>query len=141
MSNKLSSKLIKEWHPTRNYPLVPENFKAGSSKKVWWKCSKGDDHEWEAGINDRTGGHGCPFCSNLKVSKTNSLAKVNSQLAREWHPTRNGLLLPENFKAGSNKKVWWKCLRFSHEWESTIANRSRGSGCPYCHNEKKSKKV
>ena len=27
-------------------------------------------------------------------------------LAAEWHPTKNGEKLPEDFLHGSNKKVW-----------------------------------
>lgn len=31
----------------------------------------------------------------------------------------------------SNRKVWWlgDC---GHEWETTVANRTVGKGCPYC---------
>lgn len=45
-------KLVKEWHPTKNGDLKPSDFTAGSGQKVWWKCPKGDDHEWEARIGD-----------------------------------------------------------------------------------------
>jgi hypothetical protein len=36
---------------------------AGSDKKYWWKCDKGDDHEWKALVYNRTIGSGCPFCT------------------------------------------------------------------------------
>ncbi len=41
----------------------------------------------------------------------NDLATVNPNLAAEWHPSKNGSLLPSQTTAGSNKKVWWlgKC--------------------------------
>ena len=39
--------LATEWHPTKN-SLLPWQVSAGSNKKVWWKCEKGPDHEWEA---------------------------------------------------------------------------------------------
>ena len=58
----LNPKLSSEWHPTKNASLKPENFKSGSSRKVWWKCPKGDDHEWETQIYHRSKGNGCPFC-------------------------------------------------------------------------------
>ena len=73
MTKYLSSyrELVKEWHPTKNGDLIPDNFTYGSGKKVWWKCSKGDDHEWIVSINNRTSNkRKCPFCSNQKVSKT-----------------------------------------------------------------------
>ena len=31
--------LAKEWHPTKNRDLTPYMVTAGSSKRVWWKCS------------------------------------------------------------------------------------------------------
>jgi len=61
-----------EWHPTKNNGLKPEDFSNYSHKKVWWKCPKGEDHEWETSINNRTKpkGTGCPFCARQKTSKT-----------------------------------------------------------------------
>ena len=61
----------------------------------------------------------------------NDLATVNPNLAAEWHPSKNGSLLPSQTTAGSNKKVWWlgKC---GHEWEREICERSKGHGCPVC---------
>ena len=40
-----------------------------SGQKVWWKCSNG--HEWQAIIQDRNKGSGCPICrKNKKQEKT-----------------------------------------------------------------------
>ena len=130
-------KLASEWHPTKNGDLRPENFTQGSDKKVWWKCPKGDDHEWNAHIFRRNRGDGCPFCSGRKASKSSNLLLLNPKLASEWHPTKNGDLRPEEVKPLSNKKVWWKCPKGNdHEWEATIDNRSKGTGCPYCSGRK-----
>ncbi|MEI7482789.1 MAG: zinc-ribbon domain-containing protein [Elusimicrobiota bacterium] len=65
------------------------------------------------------------------MAKNNSLAKYNSALSRQWHPSRNGELTPVNVTAGSNKKVWWLCKK-GHEWLSSINNRTNGNGCPFC---------
>lgn len=54
-------KLAKEWHPTKNGNVQPTMVKEGSNKKAWWICDKG--HEWEAVINSRSQGRGCPLCS------------------------------------------------------------------------------
>ena len=55
--------LVKEWHPTKNGDLRPEDVTHGSGKKVWWLCSK--NHDYEAAIKDRaTKNSGCPLCSN-----------------------------------------------------------------------------
>ena len=127
--------IAKEWHPTKNGDLRPENFMRASHKKVWWKCSKGDDHEWETTISHRAKrGQGCPYCVGKKTSKDNNLLILCPDIAKEWHPTKNGDLRPENFMRGSHKKVWWKCSK-GHEWEAIISNRARkskGTGCTSC---------
>ncbi|MEQ2536656.1 zinc-ribbon domain-containing protein [Coprococcus comes] len=65
----------------------------------------------------------------------NDLAKVNPDLAAEWHPSKNGSLLPSQITAGSNRKVWWlgKC---GHEWQAVVSSRTRGNGCPFCANKR-----
>ena len=73
MKKYLSSypELVKEWHPTKNGDLTPKDVTYGSDKKVWWKCHKQDDHEWQASISKRTiSGRACPVCSGLKPSKS-----------------------------------------------------------------------
>ena len=63
----------------------------------------------------------------------NSLAELNPELAKEWHPTENGDLTPYDVTPGSGKKVWWKCDKGDdHKWESSVANRSKGRGCAIC---------
>ncbi len=42
-----------QWHAMRNGDLLPEAIVAGSSKKVWWTCPKGPDHEWQATVDHR----------------------------------------------------------------------------------------
>ena len=59
--------LANQWHPTLNGDLTPSDITKGSNKKVWWKCPKGEDHEWEARPNSRSKGSGCPICTNQKV--------------------------------------------------------------------------
>ena len=62
-----------------------------------------------------------------------SLAETHPDLAAQWS-SRNESMVSE-VTAGSSKKVWWigEC---SHEWQSTVANRTKGSGCPYCKGRK-----
>ena len=101
--------LLTEWHPDKNKTLNPHMLLATSPKKVWWICPKAVDHEWQAAALYRAKGAGCPFCTNRKVCKTNSLTYLHPSLAREWHPTKNGDLTPEDVVPGSNKKAWWLC--------------------------------
>ena len=44
--------VAKQWHPTKNGDLTPHEFTSGSNKKFWWKCPKGDDHEWMTAMTD-----------------------------------------------------------------------------------------
>ena len=122
--------LAAEWHPTKNGSLTPEHVSTGSIKKVWWlgKCG----HEWEAVVSSRARGHGCPYCSGLRLLEgINDLQTINPELAQEWHPTKNGALIPTSISAGSEKKIWWlgKC---GHEWQAIPKSRNRGNGCPIC---------
>ncbi len=138
-SNNLSAlypELAKEWHPTKNKELTPIDVVPGSNKKVWWQCSKGDDHVWQTSVAKRTKGDGCPICSNRIIVKSNCLETLNPQLASEWHPAKNGAISPRNVSPGSNKKAWWKCNKASdHEWEAVIVSRDNGMGCPMCSNQ------
>ena len=132
--------LIKEWDYDKNIDLKPDEVSCGSSKKVWWKCSK-CGHEWEAMIGDRTKGRNCPKCSRLEAAKAHSLPKPGEslqdklpELAKEWDLVKNGDLKPTMVTPGSNKKAWWKCSK-GHEWEAVISSRSSGVSCPVCANK------
>lgn len=130
----LHPELARQWHPAKNKDLTPYVVRPGSHKKVWWRCPKGKDHEWQSQVKARANGIGCPFCSNKKISMDNCLATTHPDLAREWHPTKNKDLNPYIVTYGLGRKVWWRCLKGKdHEWQSIIANRARrGDGCPYC---------
>ena len=122
--------LAAEWHPTKNGILKPDMVAKAGNDKVWWLCANG--HEWQAVVNSRYMGNGCPYCAGKKLLLGyNDLQTVKPALAAEWHPTKNGNLLPTMFLEKSGRKVWWKCKE-GHEWEAAIRHRSNGSGCPYC---------
>jgi hypothetical protein len=129
--------LVDQWHLTKNGNLTPQNIVACSGKKVWWKCPKGEDHEWSTSVRKRTIEQtGCPYCSGHKVSKTNCLLTIYPEVAKDWHPNKNGNLTSQNIVAGSGKKVWWKCPKGEdHEWVASPDQRKK-SGCPYCSNRR-----
>jgi hypothetical protein len=135
-----------QWHPDKNGVLKPEDFTPRSRAKVWWKCPKGIDHEWQSLVQTRTDSRsnldGCPFCANKRPSRTNNLDVLYPELSRQWHPTKNKDLKPEDFLPGSDWKAWWKCsANKNHEWEARIANRARlGRGCPFCNKTGKRRK-
>ena len=127
--------LARQWHPTKNGDLTPADVVPGTRRKVWWVCDKG--HEWRAAVSARVNGSGCPVCTSKKiVPGINDLASQYPAVAKEWHPTKNGSLTPEQVAPASNKKVWWICDK-GHEYQATVASRTqRNGGCPYCANTK-----
>ena len=135
--------IAEQWHPTKNDPLTPDDVVPGSCRKVWWKCPKSPDHEWETTVDNRTRMRsGCPCCSGRKASVSNSLATLFPTIAAQWHPTKNEGLTPEGIPAGSHKKIWWQCpLSADHEWQATVKDRTASNGatgCPCCAGQKAS---
>ena len=126
--------LSKQWHPTKNGNLTPFKVGKSSPKKVWWKCEKGEDHEWISSINNRSNGNGCPICIGKKIVKSNCLATTHPEIAKQWHPTKNGKSNPYNIGGGSGKRFWWKCEKGDdHEWITSPSNRTRKGGrCAIC---------
>ena len=126
--------LLKEWHPIKNGDLKPTQVAFGSRKKVWWQCEKG--HEWEAAVSNRTKKNptSCPYCSGRKVVEgINDLATTHPEIAKQWHPIKNGDLKVVGITANSTKVVWWMCEK-GHEWYEKPCYRTRegNESCPYC---------
>ena len=127
--------LAKQWHFMRNGELVPERIVAGSTRRVWWKCTAASDHEWRVSPHDRVNLEGgCPFCLCMRVCSSNSLAATRPRIAAEWHPKKNLHLTARDVVPGSGLRVWWRCKRHAeHEWRASVSNRVlRRSKCPFC---------
>ena len=105
----------------------PTTVNAGSSKKLGWKCELG--HKWQAQVNSRTSGNGCPVCSgNAVLVGFNDLATTHPEIAVQvdgWDPT--------TVIAGSHQKLSWQC-ELGHKWKAQIKDRTTGRGCPSCSN-------
>jgi len=137
MKNKKSiyethQKLIdEEWDYEKNNELGldPRKITYGSDKKAWWICKQG--HKWEATINNRHNGKGCPYCYGRKVCKNDSLAIKFPKILEEWNYKKNIKLDPYSTAPYSSKKIWWICKK-KHEWKARVFSRSSGCGCPYC---------
>jgi hypothetical protein len=123
-----------EWHPTRNRPLRPDQMRAGSDLKVWWRCARDPTHEWRTFICNRSNGTTCPMCSGRVATPTTSLRALHPEVAERWHPTKNGKLTPDQIKLNAKKKVWWQCPKDPrHEWQAPP--RAMGK-CPICVGKK-----
>lgn len=133
--------VAKLWHPVKNGNLTPYDVTSGSGKIVWWKCQKAEDHEWKARVSDcAKKGQGCSCCAGRTVVSSNCLSVLYPDIAKQWHPVKNGNLFPHMVTAYSNKSVWWKCLVGNdHEWQTKINTRTGlKRGCPYCAHRKAS---
>lgn len=126
----LNPNLASEWNYKKN-KITPADVTCGSSKKVWWLCSKG--HEWEATISKRNSGRGCPYCSGQRVLRGfNDFATIMPELLKEWNYNKNTDIYPTELSAHSGRKVWWKCKNCGYEWQATVDKRSNGRNCPAC---------
>lgn len=128
--------LAKEWHPTKNLPLLPSDISYGSGIRAWWKCSS--NHEWDAVINSRRQGSGCPYCAGQKPTVERNFATVYPELLKEVDWSKNKNLDPLKLTPRANQKIWWKCDK-GHSWQATITNKTRKGykgECPYCLNRK-----
>jgi len=130
-----------EWHPTKNEDLVFSNMKEKDRTKIWWRHkdkTTGKIHEWPTRFNIIIKNGRCEVCDNRYIQVgVNDLATLNSEIALEWHPTKNGGLTPQMVGTGCDKKVWWmknhKEINEIHEWPARISNRARREvGCAVC---------
>lgn len=146
--------LTKEWHPTLNKDLKPDEVVCGSGREIYWYCpvcNHGSDGEWVTTINQRTSRNsGCPKCgynwSDGRIHKTTSTVitkgvnDLNSQYAeliKEWHQTLNNTLKPDEIKCHSGRKTYWQCTKCNYgsdgEWIRTVYQRTaQKTGCPRC---------
>lgn len=123
--------LLSQWDEGKNGRLKPDMLETRSRQKVWWRCEKG--HSWQAALDSRVYlGRSCPYCANQAVLLgENDMTTVAPEMAKLWHPTRNGALLPSDVMAGSKKRVWWRCEK-GHEWQARADAIKAGGACPYC---------
>lgn len=130
----LNPALAAEWVAQRNSPLTIHEVSTHSGKKVWWCCAKG--HEWQAVVQDRSNGSGCPICSGKRVFPGfNDLLSQRPDLAAELARGANGSVDGSEVSLGSNRKYLWVCT-LGHQFEASVNKRALGQGCPYCSNTK-----
>ncbi len=143
--------LVKEWDEEKNEDLTPRDVLKRSTKKVWWKCCS-CGNEWEARIDLRIRGTGCPACGySKKVQATRAKNTVKNKLnltdhfpeiAKEWDYSKNEGMTPDSISYGANYKAWWICPK-GHSYQAWISDRTgrRKTGCPECSYLAKAKRV
>lgn len=83
-------------------------------------CSSG--HTWEVLPKDVLSGHGCPHCSDSRLSKET----VNNRLFQKGQ----GISIVGDY-VNAHTKTEFICGE-GHTWEATPAGILQGNGCPYC---------
>lgn len=141
-SNPYTIQNIKLWCKKNNKPFkLVSDFYDKNSIKLKWFCLKETCGEiFLCNWSSIQQGSGCGVCHGKQVSYSNCLAIKYPDIAKEWHPIKNGNLTPYNITSGSDKKIWWQCNKNQkHEWKVSVYNRKYGYGCPYCSGQLPSK--
>ena len=104
--------LAKEVSP--NSEIKATEIVAFSNKKILWMCNKG--HEWEATVNNRSRGNGCPKCYGSKMEENlaqliKTLLPGNPEIIRNDRqlikPYELDILIPElNLAFEFNGDYW-----------------------------------
>lgn len=124
----------KEWDFEKN-TIDPDTIPPTYCKKMWWICPNGHSYHTLPGNKVYHTGGNCPYCSSQKLCRETSLGYLNPELAKEWHPTKNGNLTPFDVFANTNQYIWWLCPICGHEWRAKSSNRNANNrGCPHCAN-------
>ena len=132
--------LAAEWDYDRNGELRPSDVLAGSTRAVWWKCSKCHG-VWQCKVvNRKLNAVRCPYCRKKRLLKGfNDLASQYPELAKEYLPELNSGITADELPIRNNTKVKWRCCKCGYEWITTIGHRAkRGTGCPRCNDKKTS---
>ena len=132
----LSNALQQQWHDKLNSNLGHTVIRPCSNRKVWWSCAEcpeGLPHVWQATVNSRTCGAGCPFCSGHSVCQHNSLARKAPEVAALWDDTKNFPLTQSQVTSGSQKIAHWRCRVCLNEWQAKVSVKvHHQTRCPKC---------
>jgi predicted nucleic acid-binding Zn-ribbon protein len=74
-----------------------------------------------------------PPTTRGSVGRWRSLGVLHPVLLDEWDRERNEGIDPFATAPGSRRKLWWRCRRCGHEWQTAARNRTvYRRGCPRC---------
>ena len=117
------------WNDELN-EITPDSVTAGSDKKVWWRCTNGEDHSFQAEVFRLKSGRGCSICAGKVITEFNSLASKYPEVAKYFDSEKNGIT-PDKISYGSSKKYFW-FDDLGHSYKKSPKSRVKGSACSYC---------
>lgn len=109
---------IRLWCKLNNktFELVSELYE-NCEQRLQWRCLKNNCGEiFESCWRNIYNGNSCSYCRGFKIGLSNCLATKRPDLAKEWHPTKNGDLTPYDVTEFDGERIWWKCKDCGHEW-------------------------
>jgi Probable Zinc-ribbon domain len=124
--------IAREFDEERNGGLTAKGVGISSGGKWNWRCVQNKGHRWPTTISHRVRGQGCPFCSGRRARPDHCLAVAAPEIAKQWHPTRNGNVTPFGVPPNSGKRFWFLCEVCGWAWKAMVNNRRKGQGCPCC---------
>ena len=139
-SNPNTIQNIKLWCKLNNksFELLSGKYE-GSAVKLQWQCLKANCGEvFEMCWQDIYAGCECSFCTGKRVGINNCLATKFPDIAKEWHPTKNGNLTPYGITCSGKQRIWWQCKN-GHKWQDRARNRIKYMECPFCNHQRCSK--
>lgn len=135
----LYPEIAKQWHPTENGNVMPNQVTAYSNKPRYWLCDKG--HTFVNSPDKRVRGQNCPYCNNRRLLVGyNDLETTFPNIAKEWD-YGNNVGSPKDYTYRSTYKAHWQCSICGHKWTAMIRDRvdSKYQLCPVCTLAKKGK--
>jgi rubrerythrin len=136
--------LEREFEKNLTRPNISPSWLSPSAKDLCqWRCGACGER-WTTSVASRAGaGTNCPSCARAATAarfRTRSFPALGCSLA-DLHPTIAAELVecipqPERHASdllpASNLKCGWRCAACGHQYEGTVAARTRGRGCPNC---------
>ncbi len=123
-------------HPTlalESFGWDPTTRTAESHSKVGWRCS--ENHQWDAMINSRSRGRGCPSCatSGFDPNKDGFLYFLKHP---NWEMFQIGISNDPDRRLAQHKKLGWETLELrgpmdghlAQQWETAILRMLKARG-------------
>lgn len=131
--------LLLEWDNEENENISLYKLSLQSSKKIYWKCSKG--HKWKAAVKDRLKGKGCTQCYHLKIKENKDNTKSDLKhkyrsIKSQWDSIANNEPFPHFPSKQKHLVGKWRCKK-GHFWYETIEKRAHYQKCHMCQTKRR----
>jgi len=141
-----SHPMSKNWHKTKNEPLIPINLAKNSHIKIWFTCHVDScKHDFKISLDKISKGIGCPYCSNKKRCDTSKKCETcftksfaSHPRAINWDYEKNDKS-PQEVAKCSNNKFFFIC-NYGHKFAMALCTIvCCKCWCPRCKNKTEKK--